>query len=33
VADRDYYRPTRHGAEARIADVLDRIRGVLRGRR
>ena len=33
VAAREYYRPTRHGAEARFSDVLDRIRGVLRGRR
>jgi putative ATPase len=33
VADREYYRPTRHGAEARVTEVLERIRGVLRGRR
>jgi putative ATPase len=32
VAGREYYRPTRHGAEARITEVLGRIRGVLRGR-
>jgi putative ATPase len=33
VRDREYYRPTRHGAEARFAEVLDRIRAVLRGGR
>jgi putative ATPase len=33
VRDREYYRPTRHGAEARLSDVLSRIRGVLRGGR
>ncbi|WP_103943724.1 replication-associated recombination protein A [Thermomonospora echinospora] len=33
VADRRYYRPTRHGAEARFSEVLDRIRAVLRGHR
>jgi putative ATPase len=33
VHGREYYRPTRHGAEARFADVLERIRAVLRGRR
>ncbi|WP_233359214.1 replication-associated recombination protein A [Thermomonospora amylolytica] len=33
VAGRRYYRPTRHGAEARWSDVLERIRAVLRGRR
>ena len=33
VADRRYYRPTRHGAEARFHDVLERIRAVLRGDR
>ncbi|MEU5883969.1 replication-associated recombination protein A [Spirillospora sp. NPDC047279] len=32
VSGRDYYRPTRHGAEARFSEVLDRIRAVLRGR-
>src|SRR5207248_8607302 len=31
VAGREYYRPTRHGAEARFGEVLDRIRAVLRG--
>jgi putative ATPase len=31
VADKEYYRPTRYGAEARYADLLDRIRAVLRG--
>ncbi|HEX2317186.1 MAG TPA: replication-associated recombination protein A [Thermomonospora sp.] len=33
VAGREYYRPTRHGAEARFSEVLDRIRAVLRGHR
>ncbi|RAY17328.1 replication-associated recombination protein A [Actinomadura craniellae] len=33
VHGREYYRPTRHGAEARFSDVLDRIRTVLRGGR
>ncbi|HXA57719.1 MAG TPA: replication-associated recombination protein A, partial [Streptosporangiaceae bacterium] len=32
VNGREYYRPTRHGAEARFSDVLDRLRAVLRGR-
>ncbi|REE94663.1 replication-associated recombination protein A [Thermomonospora umbrina] len=32
VEGRRYYRPTRHGAEARFSDVLERIRAVLRGR-
>jgi putative ATPase len=31
VAGRDYYHPTRHGAEARAGEVLGRIRTVLRG--
>jgi putative ATPase len=30
---REYYRPTRHGAEARLSEVLERIRAVLRGDR
>jgi putative ATPase len=30
IRDRRYYRPTRHGAEARFTEVLDRIRSVLR---
>ena len=29
VADRTYYRPTRHGAEARYADVAAWVRGKL----
>jgi putative ATPase len=33
VAGREYYLPTRHGAEARAADVLERIRGILGGHR
>jgi len=33
VRDRRYYRPTRHGAEARFSEVLERIRAVLRGPR
>lgn len=33
VRGREYYRPTRHGAEARFSDVLERIRAVLGGRR
>ncbi len=32
VADRTYYEPTRHGAEARYAERGERIRAVLRGR-
>jgi putative ATPase len=32
VADRTYYEPTRHGAEARYAERAERIRAVLRGR-
>jgi putative ATPase len=31
VHGRTYYRPTRHGAESRYADVLDWVRGKLRG--
>ncbi|WP_344595250.1 replication-associated recombination protein A [Actinomadura vinacea] len=31
VHGREYYRPTRHGAEARFSEVLSRIRSVLRG--
>ncbi|MGK5555925.1 replication-associated recombination protein A, partial [Actinomadura kijaniata] len=33
VHGREYYRPTRHGAEARFTEVLARIRSVLRGTR
>ncbi len=32
LVDRRYYRPTRHGAETRWTEVLERIRIVLRGR-
>jgi putative ATPase len=32
VDGREYYRPTRHGAEARFTEVLARIRSVLRAR-
>ncbi|GAA2090498.1 replication-associated recombination protein A [Actinomadura alba] len=32
VRGREYYRPTRHGAEARFSEVLERIRAVLGGR-
>ncbi|MQA01364.1 MAG: AAA family ATPase [Streptosporangiales bacterium] len=31
VVDRQYYQPTTHGAERHYGDVLDRIRGILRG--
>ena len=31
VHGREYYRPSRHGAEARAADVVARTRSVLRG--
>ncbi|HEY7486548.1 MAG TPA: replication-associated recombination protein A [Streptosporangiaceae bacterium] len=31
IHGRRYYRPTKHGMEARFSEVLDRIRGVLRG--
>lgn len=31
IADRRYYEPTRYGAEARVADVLDRVRERLSG--
>ncbi len=33
VHGREYYRPTRHGAESRFTEVLARIRSVLRGTR
>ena len=33
VQDRRYYHPTRHGAEARYADVAERVRAHLRGER
>ena len=33
LRDREYYKPTRHGAEARIADALTRIRVILKGER
>jgi putative ATPase len=33
VHGKEYYRPTRHGAEGRFTEVLDRIRAVLRGGR
>jgi putative ATPase len=32
VHGRRYYRPTTHGMEARLSEVLDRVRGVLRGK-
>jgi putative ATPase len=32
VTGREYYKPTRHGSEARVADVVDRLRSILRGR-
>ncbi|OOC54668.1 MULTISPECIES: replication-associated recombination protein A [Nocardiopsis] len=31
LVDREYYRPTQHGAERRFSEVLQRIKGVLRG--
>jgi len=31
VLPRTYYRPTRHGAEARLADLWDKLRGLIRG--
>jgi putative ATPase len=31
VLDRVYYRPTRHGAEARLADLWERLRALIRG--
>ncbi|MCI0688424.1 MAG: replication-associated recombination protein A [Sporichthyaceae bacterium] len=31
VRNREYYQPTRHGAEARYADLVERIRAALRG--
>jgi putative ATPase len=33
IHGREYYRPTKHGMEARFAEVLARIRAVLRGQR
>jgi putative ATPase len=33
VHGKEYYRPTRHGAEGRFSEVLERIRAVLRGGR
>jgi putative ATPase len=33
VHGKDYYHPTRHGGEARYADVVDWTRGRLRGER
>ncbi|MES0834115.1 replication-associated recombination protein A [Nocardiopsis tropica] len=30
LTEREYYRPTRHGAERRFSEVLERIRGVLK---
>jgi putative ATPase len=33
LREREYYQPTRHGAEARIADALARIRIILKGER
>ena len=33
LRDREYYKPTRRGAEARIADALARIRVILKGER
>jgi len=31
VLDRRYYRPSRHGAESRLADLWDRLRATIRG--
>ncbi len=31
AADRDYYTPTRHGAERAVAERLDKLRGIVRG--
>ena len=31
LAGREYYRPTGYGAERRFSEVLERIKGVLRG--
>ena len=31
LTDREYYRPTQHGTERRLTEVLNRIKGVLRG--
>lgn len=33
LTDREYYRPTQHGTERRLTEVLNRIKGVLRGER
>jgi putative ATPase len=33
VADKEYYHPTRHGMEARFADIVERLRAALRGDR
>lgn len=33
LRDREYYKPSRHGAEARIAEALTRIRAILRSER
>jgi putative ATPase len=32
IEGREYYHPTRHGAEARFSDLVDRLRGILKGR-
>jgi putative ATPase len=31
VAARTYYKPTRYGAEARLADLWDKLRALIRG--
>ena len=31
LTDREYYRPTQHGTERRLSEVLNKIKGVLRG--
>ncbi|WP_067606370.1 replication-associated recombination protein A [Nocardiopsis listeri] len=31
LTDREYYRPTQHGTERRLTEVLNKIKGVLRG--
>lgn len=33
LTDREYYRPTQHGTERRLTEVLNKIKGVLRGDR
>ena len=33
LTDREYYRPTQHGTERRLTEVLNKIKGVLRGGR